>query len=235
MAEVSNISELDFTQLDKIKKDKNPGASETAQRTLGQNFDDFLRLLTTQLQNQDPTEPLDTNQFTQQLATLSQVEQQIATNKNLEQLIANSTAGQINDAVSYIGKTIDAKGSNGVLDSGRGEFSYTLPFAATKTTVSILNSSNEVVFSGEGSKKAGKNVVIWDGINSFNGRTEPNGMYKIVVNAKDATDKDIEATTYTTGRVTSVDLEEGEITLSVGTLKIPMDEVISVRETPENI
>lgn len=224
-------NDLNFTtNLDKLRQDKNPSSAETAQRTLSNNFDDFLRLLTTQLQNQDPTEPLDTNQFTQQIATLSQVEQQIATNRNLEQLINQTNSTQINNAVSYIGKTIDSVGNTGSLQGGRAEFAYSLPQAADSVTVSILNKSGEMVFSGNGSKTAGKNIVFWDGVNSTNGRDEANGTYTIVVTAKDAGGKEISATTYSTGRVTSVDLEEGEITLAVGTMRVPLDKVISVRE-----
>src|ERR1044071_1210572 len=77
----------------------------SAQKTLASNFDTFLSLLTTQLKNQDPMSPMDSNQFTQQLVQFSQVEQQINSNKNLESLIALTKSQTTTAAVSYLGKT----------------------------------------------------------------------------------------------------------------------------------
>src|SRR6201981_1569760 len=90
-----------------------------ASKTLSSNFDTFLTLLTTQLQNQDPLSPMDSNQFTQQLVQFSQVEQQINTNDNLKSLItqgANQTGAY---AVSYLGKAVTIAGGNAPLANGQ--------------------------------------------------------------------------------------------------------------------
>src|SRR5215212_11938506 len=85
-----------------------PTTSAANNATLAKNFDTFLSILTTQLKNQNPLEPLDTNQFTQQLVQFSSVEQQLKTNEFLEALV-QANANSINsNAVSYIGKTISA-------------------------------------------------------------------------------------------------------------------------------
>ncbi len=84
------------------------------------NFDTFLQLLTTQLQNQDPTSPMDTNQFTQQLVQFSQVEQQISTNDNLKSLIALGQSRSSADAVSYLGKTVTLTNGKAALSERRG-------------------------------------------------------------------------------------------------------------------
>src|ERR1051326_9398368 len=82
------------------------GSAADAQKTLSSNFDTFLTLLTTQLKNQDPLQPMDSNQFTQQLVQFSQVEQQINSNKNLESLISLTKSQTTTAAVSYLGKTL---------------------------------------------------------------------------------------------------------------------------------
>src|SRR3954470_17819141 len=81
-------------------------AAASAQKQLAGNFDTFLTLLTTQLKNQDPLSPMDSNQFTQQLVQFSQVEQQINANKNLESLVSMSKAQGATSAVGYLGKTL---------------------------------------------------------------------------------------------------------------------------------
>lgn len=228
---VTNPTEgLTFTNLEKVKQSTNPSQAETARKNISDNFDQFLLLLTTQLQNQDPTEPLDTNQFTQQLVQFSSVEQQVSTNKNLEKLLAATQTNQLNNAVSYIGKSVEAQGNQGMLQGNQAEFAYDLPPGVSNVKISISNADKRVVFSGDGSKKTGKNVVIWDGVNSFTGKREAEGAYTISISAKDAKGDEVKTTTYSTGRVTSVEMKSGALTLNIGTLGIPIDKVISVRE-----
>src|ERR1700748_2840526 len=85
-------------------------ATDSSMQQLSGNFDTFLQLLTTQLQNQDPTSPMDTNQFTQQLVEYSQVEQQIDTNTNLQSLITQGGTQNAAYAPSYLGKNVTVSG-----------------------------------------------------------------------------------------------------------------------------
>lgn len=227
----ATVPDLNFTtNLDKVKADKNPATSETARKKLGDDLDQFLLLLLTQLKNQDPTEPLETNEFTQQLVQFSTVEQAIDTNKNLEKILALSQTTQLNNAVSYIGKAVEAEGNKGVLLGGVAEFAYELPPGVSEVKISLTDESGRVVYSGEGSKKAGKNLVLWDGFNSFTSKTEPNGIYTISVDAKDGAGDKVTAKTFTSGPVTSVDLKDGVMELIIGTLPISMDKVVSIRD-----
>src|SRR5499426_1025630 len=81
-------------------------AAATGGATITKNFDQFLQLLTTQLKNQNPLDPLDTNQFTQQLVQFAQVEQQINMNQSLNALIALQTAAQTSAALGFLGSTV---------------------------------------------------------------------------------------------------------------------------------
>jgi flagellar basal-body rod modification protein FlgD len=200
-----------------------------AQKGLNANYQDFLQLLTTQLKNQDPTSPADTNQLTAQIAMLSQVEQQINTNSNLEKLVSLFMANQSNAALSYIGKAIDATGNQSELRNGMAQFVYNLPPGSTAATVTITDSAGKTVFTGGGTNDAGRNQVLWSGTNSLTGATMPDGIYKISVKAKDANGKDIDATTFTTGTVTAVDSQNGTTSLLLGkNLSVPFGDVKTV-------
>ncbi len=205
--------------------------SEQAKNSLLGTYEQFLKMLTVQLQNQDPTDPMKSEQFTAQIAALSTVEQQVNTNKNLEQLIALMGGGQLNTLVGYIGKQVEAEGNVTVLDGQQpAMMTYTLDRPAQSVEVTIQDSTGKVVFSGEGLKTAGKNTVYWDGKNSFTGETLAPGTYKFKVSAKDIGGKDIAATTYTSGVVSSADLENGKGMLSIGTIQIPVEKLLSVKK-----
>ena len=94
--------------------------------TIAGDFDTFLKILTTQLQNQNPLDPIDSSQFTDQLVQFSSVEQSIKTNKNLEQLIALSGANAFTGVVSYIGKEVTAEGAATNLKDGAASWSFSL-------------------------------------------------------------------------------------------------------------
>lgn len=227
-----DIASAAVGNLDAIKVDKKPATLETQRKTIADDFDTFLLLLTTQLKNQDPTEPLDTNQFTQQLVAFSGVEQAIATNKNLEKLIELSGGKEINSAVNFIGKQVNAQGDQSMLTDGLAEFVYELPVGVTNAQITITDASGQAVFSGNGSAKADGNVVIWDGVNSFNGTNSPDGVYKITVIAKNSKGERIEqgVKTFTTGRVTGVEAKDEGVELTLGAIKVMLDDVVAVRE-----
>ncbi len=205
--------------------------AKTGQSQLDSDLNFFLTMLTTQLKNQDPTQPMDTNQFTQQIAQYSSVQQQVNTNSNLEKLIAAGNKSALTNAVSYIGKEIESKGNTGTVSGGQGAFSYVLPSAAASTTITISNAAGSVVFSGKGDTKAGRNIVVWDGVNSSTGAQEADGTYTIAVTATDASGKAITPETRAVTTVTGVETDsDGNPVLSDGTNKINYSDVIAVRD-----
>ena len=126
------------------------GASTKAQTSklkLTDDFDTFLTLLTTQLQNQDPLEPLDTNQFTQQLVEFASVEQLIDQSASLEDLIALQEETTQIGAAGYIGNTIEYDGSAAPFVDGKANWAYVLPSDATSVELKVLDSSGTAVFT----------------------------------------------------------------------------------------
>src|SRR3954452_13292433 len=98
----------------------------TDQATLANNFNTFLQLLTTQLKNQNPMDPLDTNQFTQQLVQFAQVEQQMKQNDQLTTLIAIEKSAQATTALAFVGSTVAVDGQTTALANGKANWSFTV-------------------------------------------------------------------------------------------------------------
>ena len=214
-----------------IKQSSNPSQAETDRTKLAEDFDQFLLLLTTQLKNQDPTEPLDTNQFTQQLVQFASVEQQIATNKNIERLVDLSGGQGINAGVGYLGQVVEADGNGGMLNNGTASFVYELPAPAANVDVFIADAKGQVVFSGKGSTLSGKNVVTWDGTNSLSGSKMPDGDYYITVRATTGAGDKLDSKTYTSGVVSAVESDpQNGIQLNIGNIKINTEDIKAVRQ-----
>src|SRR5437762_6857991 len=107
--------------------------ASTATTGIADNFQTFLTLLTTQLKNQNPLDPLDTNQFTQQLVQFAGVEQQINMNQQLTSLVALQKANQVTSAMSFLGATATVDGSSTKLTSGKGSRSFSVDKPSTGT------------------------------------------------------------------------------------------------------
>lgn len=208
-------------------------AAEKARTTLGGDFETFLTLLTVQLKNQDPIEPMDTNEFTSQLVQFATVEQAIQQNENLETLIDIQEGTGVNTAAQYMGRFVQAEGNSGYLSGGVAAFSYDLPSKATSATVTISDDSGKVVFNGNAPTDVGLNDVIWDGSNTVTGADMPDGVYHIAITAKDASGNPIKATTYTTGFVNGVSLSGDIPKLKIGKIEFEASKVLAIRD-PED-
>ncbi len=117
------------------------------QAGLAETFDDFLKLLITQLKYQNPLEPMDSNAFVAQLVQFTEVEQSISSNKKLEQLLELQSANQSVQAIGYIGRTIEAAGDTAPLGANGIEFTYTLDGLAESSLLVVLDANNQVVTS----------------------------------------------------------------------------------------
>jgi len=211
-------------------KDQNKGGTGTAS-SLTETFDTFLALLTTQLQNQDPLDPLKSEEFTQQLVQFSSVEQSINQNKKLEQLIDLERAGQINGAVSYIGKEVEGVWSKLQLKDGASKITYGLDGTAVKTTINILNENGQIVRTVAGNVATGRHEYVWDGKDNA-GNQVPDGVYNFTVTAVGPEDKTVDTVTAAVGKVTGIEIVGGVVTLTFGKLGVPLDKVFAVRDVP---
>jgi len=213
-----------------------PSAAQSASTSLASNFNTFLTLLTTQLKNQDPTSPMDSKEFTQQLVQFSQVEQSINQNKNLEKLISMFAAQTASNNINFVGKLVDVDSDTVKLATkgDGGYWSYDLPTGATNVKYSITDSAGNVVRTVTSAVDAaahGRIQVAWDGQDST-GNQLPAGSYKLSVTATDAQGKTVDgAKVYSRGYVTSLDTIDGVQYLMVGGQQITPDKVVSVLAT----
>lgn len=194
--------------------------------TIANNFDQFLGLLTTQLKNQSPLDPLDTNQFTAQLVQFAGVEQQLKTNDTLAALLSLNKATTTTNAVGFIGSTITADGAASQLKSGAAEWKVTASRAGT-ATVTIKNAGGSVVQTATASLNAGEQSYRWDGKTST-GAKAPDGAYSITIDAKDVSGQPITATTEIKGVVDGVDLSGTTPLLKIGSISVEIDKIKSV-------
>jgi flagellar basal-body rod modification protein FlgD len=204
------------------------GVLSTSNAQIQSEFNTFLTLLTTELQNQDPSSPLDTNQFTSQLVQFSQLEQTLNTNSDLTTLINGQQVNQMATAIGYIGQTVQASGGNFVLDGTDSDsLNYTLASSAKSVTINILNSSGQTIAQIPGTTDSGSNTVSYNG--TYPGQpTLPAGQYSFSVTATDANGNSVQATTSTTGTVTGVDNTNGVVNLHLGNLVIPESTVTQI-------
>ena len=201
--------------------------SSTTGATLAGNFQTFLTLLTTQLQNQNPLDPLDTNQFTQQLVQFAGVEQQLKTNDQLTSLVALQKTAQSTQALGFVGKTAVVDGSTAALANGAGTWKLGVPTNAN-VNVSITNSTGQTVFSGNYSVTAGQNQTFaWDGKGN-DGTQWPDGQYKLTATAADSTGNPVAVTTQIQGVVDSVDLTQSPPLLSINGQNYTVDQIKSI-------
>ena len=191
--------------------------------TLAKNFSQFLTLLTTQLKNQNPLDPLDTNQFTQQLVQFAQVEQQLKQNDQLATLVSLQKTAQSTAALGFVGETVVVDGSTASLANGQANWSLNVPKPAT-VTINIRNSTGQNVFSGSYTMQAGVNDFTWDG-KSTNGTQWPSGNYTMTVTAKDTSGQSISVPTEVEGLVNSADLTKNPPVLSVAGQDFTLDKV----------
>ena len=215
--------------VDSVSGNSNNSKLATSRAGIADNFDTFLNILTTQLKNQNPMDPLDTNQFTQQLVQFTGVEQQLKTNEFLESLMLSGQNTAKSDAVSYIGKEVTSSGKTGELTDANAVFwAYSADANAANATVTIKDSSGQVVYSETGPLKAGPGTFRWDGKGS-DGNMKPNGVYTVDIKGKDTNGKDVKISTASIGVVTAVDFTGDVPVLTVGSRRVSITDVTDVR------
>jgi flagellar basal-body rod modification protein FlgD len=191
------------------------------------NFQTFLTLLTTQLKNQNPLDPLDTNQFTQQLVEFAGVQQQLNTNDSLSTLVSLQQATQSTEALSYVGKTAIVKGNTATMTNSEAVWAVSIPTASTMD-VSIANSTGQTVFTGTFNVAAGNDQPFaWNGQGS-DGTQWPDGNYTLTATAKDSTGNSVGVTTAVGGVVSSVDLTQSPPLLTIGGQTYTVSQVQSI-------
>lgn len=203
--------------------------SSASLATLSSDLDNFLTILTTQLQYQDPLSPMDTHEFTNQLVQFASVEQQIQSNSNLESLISLQQTNIMVGAVSYIGKDVEVSGQTTKLENGEAEFIYTMPEGAEAAILAIFDQNGTQVLFEQAETRAGRHIFSWDGRDSRD-EALPDGPYTIQIVAADAEGNETIPDYAIRGTVKGVGVDDGVATLDLDGLNIPLANVVRVIE-----
>ena len=191
--------------------------------TLAGNFQTFLTLLTTQLKNQNPLDPLDTNQFTAQLVQFAQVEQQLKSNDQLSTLVSLQKTAQSTAALEFVGKTVAVDGTTAPLADGAATWSLVVPKPAT-ATINIKSATGQTVYTGSYSMNAGRQPFVWDGKDA-SGLQWPDGNYTIAITAQDASGQPVAVPTEIEAPVDSADLTQNPPLLSIAGQDYTLDKI----------
>ncbi|MGB9117176.1 flagellar hook assembly protein FlgD [Bradyrhizobium sp.] len=202
-------------------------ANALASSQIAGNFQSFLTLLTTQLQNQNPLSPLDTNQFTQQLVEFAGVQQQLNTNDSLATLVSLQQTAQSTQALGFVGKTAVVNGSTAIMTNSTATWQLSAPSNST-VNINITSSTGQTVFTGTYAMNAGNNQPFtWNGKGS-DGTQLPDGSYKLTATAKDSSGNSVAIKTQVEGVVSSVDLTQSPPLLSIGGQTFTVNQIQSI-------
>lgn len=206
-------------------------SNSTATSNLAENFDTFLTILTTQLQNQDPLSPLDTHEFTNQLVMFAGAEQSVKQSGLLEDLIDLNKSNEAIGAVSYLGTTVEIEGNTFNYEDGDNpELAYELSQNAQNAAIQIFDSFGRLTKIEEVPNTSGRHTFTWDGTNDLGQDVSP-GQYSFLIGAVDGNDVPVPATTFISGRVNGIETSNGNTTLDIDGVSVPVESVRSIRES----
>lgn len=191
---------------------------------IADNFNTFLTLLTAQLKNQSPLDPLDTNQFTQQLVQFAQVEQQMKSNDQLASLVSLEKSAQATTALNYVGSTVVVDGSSAKLAEGKATWNLNVSKPAT-ATVTIRDATGQTAYSGNFAVNPGNQAFNWNGLSADGSKQWPDGTYTLSITALDANQQPVTISSEIQGTVDSVDLTQSPPTFSINGQDYTLDQI----------
>jgi flagellar basal-body rod modification protein FlgD len=202
-----------------------------SRNSLASSEETFLKLLTTQLKNQDPLSPLDSNEFTAQIVQMTGVEQQLLTNDLLTMLVGMNDGG-LAGSVNLIGKTITAETPDAMIQDGKATWTYELARDAKSVKYEVVNSAGQTVFSKTDPNIAdGEKTFEWDGKTTQGNQLDDGGPYTLKITATGSNNETIASSIRMTGVATAVESINGQTMVSVGKVKIPTSYITSVQQT----
>lgn len=202
-------------------------AATGATKTLGK--EEFLKLLTAQLKAQDPMNPMDSTNFTAQLAQFSSLEQMTNMNSSLTTMLAQQNSLQNTMAMSFIGKKVSFDG-NAIKLNGQANLRYSLAGDAASVMVSIRDSKGALVRRDVlTNQPAGANTYTWNGRDQY-GNLLPAGNYTYTVDAANASGQTVTASPLASGTVTGLSYDNNITYLNIdGTTRIQLSDIKEIQ------
>lgn len=211
------------------------GQPKGGNSSMASDFNAFLTLLTTQLANQDPLSPMDSNEFTQQLVQFASVEQAVNTNTKLDTLLETLDGVRLGIGSQYLGREVLADGRTMELEKqGSTSFTMELDEPPGKVLVHIYDNDGRPVTTIEHEGREGVQSVLWNGrIDANNGTRAPAGRYRVEVEAFDKAGDPMKVETGFFGVVNAIETEGDDLFLHLAGRRVPIDDVEAVRPPPQ--
>ncbi|MBE9607643.1 flagellar hook assembly protein FlgD [Acetobacteraceae bacterium H6797] len=191
----------------------------TTKSTIMGDFNTFLTMLTTQLKNQDPSTPMDSNQLTQQLVQFAGIEQQMAANQTLTSLLDLQQASQVTASAPLLGKEIEVQSTSLTVQDGTAKLALPAAGTATSATITVTGSTGATLYTGSVPLEKDASTWTWDGKDT-NGSQVADGAYKVSVTGVTSSGSTTSVDYAVIGRATSVAVDDGDVTLSLGDLTV---------------
>lgn len=195
------------------------GKADASADKLADSYATFLTLLTAQMKNQDPMDPMKSGEFTQQLVAFSGVEQQIQANQNLEKLSLQLAQNSMNSAASYLGKTAVVQHDIAKLHATGADWEYRNDVATISIDLNVKDIDGKIVHSSVGESGLGMQQFHWDGLDK-DGNPLPEGPYQLEIVAKNAAQEAVTVTSFIKDIISSIDTQGVEPIYTVGSVPV---------------
>jgi flagellar basal-body rod modification protein FlgD len=224
MTTVSSASNADPASVAKQAAD----ASATG---LNADFNMFLKLLTAQMQNQDPLSPMDSSQYTQQLVQYSQVEQSIKQNSTLSSILTSLGNAGLTQASSMIGKTVEVNSDTAGLNATTpAQWNWYAGTAVDDLTATITDSTGKTVETRKLDAGERTGSFSWDGKISDSTRVATDGIYTLKLEGLDANGNKVTVSPWAAGTVNNVQMVNGVVQLSINGAEYASDSVSRIEK-----
>ena len=234
----TNLSTLSGTKVQASSSSGSSSANQTASEKADQLKNQFLGILLTQMQHQNPLDPMDTKEFTGQLAQFSSLEQQISTNVKLDSLLSSLQQSVGSSAFSYIGQYVDLNTPTSSYQDGGASWTYALPSDADSVAVTVKNSKGQTVYTGNlqsssGSSKISAGTYAFSiGDTDLSQAVADGDVLTMSITAKDSNGKAITADIHTTVQVDSVQSDSTGTYLQAGGILFEITDVQKIVTNP---
>jgi len=208
-----------------------PTSASEAQTQLGLDMNNFLKLLTAQITNQDPLKPMDSTTFVSQLAQLSQVEQAVATNDKLGKLGQQLTNSNEFSDLQLIGHQVVLASDNLDLSSGQAQIQYELSKKAQQVSINVIGLNGDVIktITGLPTAEGVRQTVHWDGLNAA-GQQVADGAYKFKIVAVNSESAPVSSQSFAVTHVQELAFRNGQPTLLLRNgQEVPSGVILSVK------
>lgn len=201
-------------------------SSDASRKTLSSQ--DFLTLLVSELQNQDPLNATSVTDFMNQMTSYANFTGQQELNSSMSSLAGSFASLVTLNSVNYIGHTVEAVANTSILSDGKATYGYTLSSATSDVSITIQDSAGKTVWTGNGTGNKGANSFTWDGKDADGKQLDDGGQYTISVTAKDATGNSVLSYTSIKGVVTGIDTSTSTPSLTVNGVPVSASYIIGV-------